>query len=48
MSELHLQLRQAITSLEAQRGVLGDAVVAQAVAPLRARLAALDGEGDAQ
>lgn len=35
------QLQSAIDALEAQRGLLGDAVVDTAVAPLRARLAAL-------
>ena len=36
-------LEQAILSLKAQRESLGDAVVETALAPLRARLAALDG-----
>ena len=35
-------LEHAIAALEAQRGLLGDAVVDVAVAPLRAQLAALD------
>ena len=35
------QLEAAIAALEAQRAVLGDAVVASALGPLRARLAAL-------
>jgi class 3 adenylate cyclase len=36
-------LQAAIAALEAQRGLLGDAVVDVAVAPLRAQLAALEG-----
>ena len=36
------QLKQAITALEAQRAILGDAVVETALAPLRDRLASLD------
>src|SRR6187455_1743902 len=35
------QLEAAIAALEAQRSVLGDAVVASALGPMRARLAAL-------
>ncbi|WP_349744054.1 ATP-binding protein [Roseateles cavernae] len=41
MSPEHEQLRSAIQALEAQRGLLGDAVVDMAVAPLKAQLAAL-------
>ena len=37
-------LRAAITALESQRALLGDAVVDVAVAPLRAQLAALEAE----
>ncbi|RZT93790.1 ATP-binding protein [Rivibacter subsaxonicus] len=37
----HQQIEAGIAALEAQRGVLGDALVDLAVAPLRARLAAL-------
>ncbi len=48
MSDLRHQLEQAIAALEAQRAVLGDALVAQAAAPLQQRLAALDGETDEQ
>ncbi|MCU7369637.1 AAA family ATPase [Paucibacter sp. O1-1] len=40
MSPEHEQLRSAIQALEAQRGLLGDAVVDMAVAPLKAQLAA--------
>jgi class 3 adenylate cyclase/predicted ATPase len=40
MSETE-QLQQAITALEAQRAILGDAVADIALAPLRARLAAI-------
>jgi class 3 adenylate cyclase/tetratricopeptide (TPR) repeat protein len=36
------QLEQAIVALEAQRAILGDAVVDTAVLPLKAKLAALD------
>src|SRR3989304_695223 len=35
------QLEQAIAALEAQRAILGDAVVSTALAPLREKLAAL-------
>src|SRR4030066_174531 len=35
------QLEQAIAALEAQRAILGDAVVNTALAPLREKLAAL-------
>ena len=38
------QLEEAIAALEVQRGILGDAVVETALAPLRERLAALDAE----
>ena len=48
MSDLRLQLEQAIAALEGQRALLGDGVVAQAVAPLQERLAGLDGETDEQ
>ena len=41
------QLQAVIAGLEAQRGLLGDAFVDAGLAPLRARLAALVGEGDA-
>lgn len=37
-------LRKAIAALQAQRAVLGDAVVETAIAPLRAQLAALESE----
>jgi predicted ATPase/class 3 adenylate cyclase len=40
MNELE-QLRQAITALETQRAVLGDAIVDAALAPMREKLAAL-------
>jgi class 3 adenylate cyclase/tetratricopeptide (TPR) repeat protein len=43
MSSDRAQLEQAITALEAQRGILGDAVVETAVAPLKEKLAALIG-----
>ena len=41
MSAEQIQLQATITALESQRAVLGDAVVDMAVAPLRAKLAAL-------
>ena len=41
MNDLRTQLEQAITALEGQRAVLGDAVVAMALAPLKERLAGL-------
>jgi class 3 adenylate cyclase len=41
MSPEQQQLQSGIQALEAQRGLLGDAVVDMAVAPLKARLAAL-------
>ncbi|RPJ49770.1 MAG: hypothetical protein EHM21_06345, partial [Chloroflexi bacterium] len=44
MSEIE-QLEQAIATLEAQRSVLGDAVVETAVGPLREKLAALRAKG---
>jgi len=40
-----IQLEASIAALQAQRAVLGDSVVDQAVAPLRARLAALRPDG---
>lgn len=40
MSEIE-QLEQAIAALEAQRGILGDGVVAAALGPMREKLAAL-------
>lgn len=40
------QLEAGIAALEAQRGVLGDAVVASALGPMRARLAALRAAND--
>lgn len=43
MSEVQ-QIEAGIAALEAQRALLGDAVVAMAAAPLRARLAALQAE----
>ena len=42
------QIEAGIAALEAQRAVLGDAVVAMALAPLRARLAALQAEQPVQ
>src|SRR5262245_54341892 len=42
------QLEQAIAALEAQRALLGDAVVETALAPLRQQLAALDAQADAE
>ena len=39
------QLEAAVAALEAQRAVLGDAVVASALGPMRARLAALRADG---
>ncbi len=42
------ELRAAITALEGQRAALGDAVVELATAPLRARLAALQGPAGLQ
>jgi len=44
MSAERLQLEATIAALESQRGILGEAVVETAVAPLRARLAALAAE----
>ena len=41
MSAEQQQLEAGIQALEAQRSLLGDAVVDMAVAPLKARLAAL-------
>jgi class 3 adenylate cyclase len=41
MSSEQQQLKAGIQALEAQRSLLGDAVVDMAVAPLKARLAAL-------
>jgi class 3 adenylate cyclase/tetratricopeptide (TPR) repeat protein len=46
-SEQARQLEAGIRALEAQRGVLGDAVVDTSVAGLRAQLAALGAAGDA-
>ncbi|MCW5853643.1 MAG: hypothetical protein KIT87_26490, partial [Anaerolineae bacterium] len=40
MSEI-AQLEQAIAALEAQRAILGDAIVNTALAPMREKLAAL-------
>ncbi len=48
MNDLRVQLELAIAALEGQRPVLGDTVVAQAMAPLKEKLAALDGEPDDQ
>lgn len=48
MTPDHEQLQQAIAALEAQRSMLGDAVVDIALAPLRAKLAALDRLHDEQ
>ena len=45
MSPEHQQIEAAIAALTAQRAVLGDAVVDLAVAPLLARLAAIDPTG---
>lgn len=42
------QLQAAIAALEAQRGVLGDVVVDTALAPLRTKINALQGELDQQ
>jgi class 3 adenylate cyclase len=41
MEETAEQIESAIAALEAQRALLGDAVVAVAVAPLQEKLAAL-------
>ena len=41
MEETAEQIESAIAALEAQRAVLGDAVVATAIAPLHDKLAAL-------
>jgi len=48
MDDLRAQLGQAIAALERQRQVLGDEVVARALAPLKERLAALAGAPDEQ
>lgn len=48
MSAEITQLQAAITALQAQRALLGDAVVDAALAPMRSRLAALQGESEAQ
>jgi len=44
MSPEQQQLQSGIQAFEAQRGLLGDAVVDMALAPLKARLAALRGD----
>ena len=48
MSAEITQLQAAMAALQAQRALLGDAVVDAALAPMRARLAALQGDGDGQ
>ncbi len=48
MSDSVDRLRQTIAALQAQRGALGDDMVELALGPLRARLAALEGEPAAQ
>ena len=48
MDDLRAQLGHAIAALERQRPVLGDEVVARALAPLKERLAALAGAPDEQ
>jgi class 3 adenylate cyclase len=41
MSQTRAQIEAAIAALQAQRAILGDAIVATALAPLQDRLAAL-------
>ena len=43
MSEEREQLEAAIAALEAQRALLGDAVIETALAPMRRELAAAEG-----